>query len=946
MRNRRGRSWAGVALLFVVPLLGVCLATILGCSVQRERQPMVRSQAPLVPREADKTPPPSKGASETPNLSRFTNSSKEPGKSRLDELGPQTNLESRKPSDVQDTRFPERTPGGLTSTYGKLLNTDRVPFEKGLTPLTPPSGTGLSRGDKARSLLSQIDAELTPPSWQSPTKPIESTVYSGTLKGAGALTAEKEAAKALLSGYASERRVTLGLLDVLREKRPDVWNEGSAGLSITGGTIAANGSLTVGAGTPLTVTGTRGVRYLGLGENLKGKSEDSLTLNGSGVTSGNLTIAGTLTPGPEEPRVPRLVLPVMPGEELWVIAQPTSTERPAVAREDGPGTGALVVKLPGQEREVPVPLKHTDVKAEISGYISTVEVTQQFHNPFGVKIEAVYVFPLPNNAAVNEFLMTVGERKIRGIIRERQEAEQIYKEARRQGYVASLLTQERPNVFTQRVANIEPGKQIDINIKYFSTLAYADGWYEFVFPMVVGPRFNPPGSSDGVGAVGRGARGISGQSTEVQYLRPGERSGHDISLAVNIDAGVPIEALTCTSHIVTTSQAAPERATAQLCRLDAIPNKDFVLRFKVAGNRVRSALMTHRDARGGFFTLMLYPPETLAALKRAPMEMVFVVDRSGSMSGKPIEQARAALERGLRQLQPDDTFQIIDFSVSASQFGPVPVAATADNVRRGLAYAERLNAGGGTMMMYGLRAALGFPHDPGRLRFVCFLTDGYIGNEAEIIGETHRLLGDSRIFSFGVGNSVNRHLLDEMARAGRGVAAYLALNDDAGAVMDLFFDRVSHPAMADLAIDWGGMRVTDLYPRRLPDLFVGRPVVITGRFNGNGNGAVRVRGKVAGEVQELALDLPTDDLAARHPGIPCVWARTRIADLADRMTHEGNANLPTEIRQVALEYGLMSAYTAFVAVDSLSNTGADPAVTKPVPVPMPDGVSFDATVKE
>ena len=663
----------------------------------------------------------------------------------------------------------------------------------------------------------------------------------------------------------------------------------------------------------------------------------------------------------------------LPGEELWVIAKPEETT--ATPQADTPGSGALMAKLPKEEKEVPVPLKHTDVKASVSGYIATVEVTQRFHNPYGTKIEAVYVFPLPNNAAVNEFLMTIGERKIRGIIRERKEAEQIYLEARRQGYVASLLTQERPNIFTQRVANIEPGKQIDVNVKYFSTLAYCDGWYEFVFPMVVGPRFNPPGSADGVGAVGRGKPGISGQKTEAQYLRPGERSGHDISLAVEveagvaIDAGVPIEEIACSSHVVTKSQPSPERASVQLSQLDAIPNKDFILRYKVAGKVVRSALMAHRDARGGFFTLMLYPPDGLAALKRAPMEMVFVVDRSGSMSGQPIAQARAAVERGLRQLQPDDTFQIIDFSVSASQFGPNPVPATPDNVRRGLRYAHSLDAGGGTMMMHGLRAALGFPHDPRRLRFVCFLTDGYIGNEVEILGEIHRSLGATRIFSFGVGSSVNRYLLDEMAKAGRGVVACLGLRDDAGQVMDLFFERVSHPAMTDLAMDWGGMQVSDVYPQRLPDLFVGRPVILTGRFAATpssplplgeggvrdaGAGAaprdpewrIRIRGNVGGETQEIALNVRADDGAARHPGIPCVWARAKIAELDDRATFESGSEIPTQIKQVALEYGLMSAYTAFVAVDSLARTAGEGGVTVGVPVPVPDGVKYETTVEE
>src|SRR5947208_11878295 len=214
----------------------------------------------------------------------------------------------------------------------------------------------------------------------------------------------------------------------------------------------------------------------------------------------------------------------------------------------------MLAKIPRKPREIPLPLEHTEVKALVSGFIATVEVTQQFQNPYDARIEAVYVFPLPHNASVNDFVMTIGERRIRGIIRERREAERIYQEAKERGYVASLLTEERPNIFTQSVANIEPGRAIDVNIKYFHTLDYVDGWYEFVFPMVVGPRFNPPGTTNGIGAVERGGRGASGQSTEVQYLRPHERSGHDISLAVNIDAGVPVEQVECKPHQVRRSE--------------------------------------------------------------------------------------------------------------------------------------------------------------------------------------------------------------------------------------------------------------------------------------------------------------------------------------------------------------------------------------------------------
>ncbi len=628
-------------------------------------------------------------------------------------------------------------------------------------------------------------------------------------------------------------------------------------------------------------------------------------------------------------------------EELWVIQRAEAA--PGDERADGPGCGVLRAKL-AEEREVPLPLKHTDVQAAILGYIGTVDVTQQYHNPYESKIEAVYVFPLPHNAAVREFVMTIGERRIRGIIRERAEAEEIYRQARSQGYVASLMTQERPNIFTQSVANIEPGKAIDIHIRYFHTLAYDDGWYEFVFPMVVGPRFNPPGSTDGVGAVARGSQGASGQSTEVQYLNPGERSGHDIALTATIDAGVAIEELRCTTHVTTVTRPAAERAEVKLSRLDVIPNRDFVLRYKVTGGRVKSSLMTAQSERGGYFTLMLFPPDNLRQLTRTPLELVFVLDCSGSMNGQPIAQAKTAVERALKHMQPDDSFQIIRFSNDASQLGPQPITATPANVRKGLAYLRSLNGEGGTMMIEGIKAALDFKHDPRRLRFVCFLTDGYIGNDVEILGEVHKRIGASRIFSFGVGSGPNRYLLDHMAKIGRGAVAYLDLKDSAAEVMDRFLERISHPAMTDLEIDWAGMKASDVYPARTPDLFVGRPVILTGRCNGAVPPVIRVRGRVGDGVQ--TLDVPVNGSDAAATALPAVWARMKIADLGDRATYQPSRKLDDQIRTVALEYGLMSAYTAFIAVDSTARTAGDHGTTVQVPVSVPEGVRYDTTVTE
>jgi Ca-activated chloride channel family protein len=629
--------------------------------------------------------------------------------------------------------------------------------------------------------------------------------------------------------------------------------------------------------------------------------------------------------------------------EIWVIAR--SEAATAGKDEDSPGCGAMVVKSEAG-KEIPLPLKHTDVKANVFGYIATVSVTQQFHNPFDTKIEATYVFPLPQNAAINEFIMTIGERRIRGIIRERQEAEQVYQEAKRQGYVASLLTQERPNVFTQSVANIEPDKEIDVQLTYFNTLAWVDGWYEFAFPMVVGPRFNPPGSTNGIGAVARGDRGISGQSTEVQYLKPGERSGHDIALSLEVNAGVAIEETECRSHIVSEKHPQPELLVVTLSPNDRIPNKDFVFRYRVAGDQIKSGLLISHDERGGYFTLMLFPPKNLAHLNRKPLEMVFVLDCSGSMSGRPIEQAKLAVDRALRYLKPGDTFQLIRFSNEASQLGPKPVKATPENIRSGLDYLASLNGQGGTMMINGIKAALDFPHDPGRLRFVCFLTDGYIGNETEILAETRKRLGSSRIFSFGVGSSVNRYLLEHLAKLGSGAVAFLGPNDSPANVMDAFVERIAHPALMDLKFEWGGMDVSEVFPTRTPDLFVGRPVVLTGRFKNTAVRSMGISGQAGGKTISWRVPAFANSAPSTSKSLPSVWARMKIADLSDHELLDTSGELAGEIKQVALDFGLISAYTAFIAVDASRVTKGNQGTTVPVAVPVPDGVKYETTVQE
>jgi Ca-activated chloride channel family protein len=385
----------------------------------------------------------------------------------------------------------------------------------------------------------------------------------------------------------------------------------------------------------------------------------------------------------------------------------------------------------------------------------------------------------------------------------------------------------------------------------------------------------------------------------------------------------------------------------QLAHNTTIPNRDFVLDFRVAGETLKSNLMTYWDAdtSQGYFTMMLYPPASYSTVARSPMEMVFVLDCSGSMHGKPLDQAKSAVGAALDQLQEGDTFQIIRFSDNSSRLGATPVPATRDNIRKARSYLASLNSGGGTQMIEGIKAALDFPHDESRLRFVTFMTDGYIGNEQDIIGAVHERIGASRIFSFGVGSSVNRYLLERMAREGRGAVAYLGPQDSARTIMEEFFGRISHPVLTDVRIDWGGMAATDVYPAKIPDMFVGRAIVVTGKYAGV-SGGVSISGQSGSKRRRI--DLATDVSDTSMAFIAKIWARLRIADLVDRQSWEADpyGELAAAIKSTALSYQLVSDYTSFIAVDASRVTEGGHGITVPQAVPVPAGVRYETTVKQ
>jgi Ca-activated chloride channel family protein len=592
------------------------------------------------------------------------------------------------------------------------------------------------------------------------------------------------------------------------------------------------------------------------------------------------------------------------------------------------------------------PLKHTSVAAEISGFLARVTVTQEFHNPFKDKIEAVYTFPLPQNAAVDDMTMLVGSRTVKGKIKRREEARAIYDAARASGRVASLLDQERPNIFTQSVANIMPGEQVKITISYVETLKYEAGVYEFVFPMVVGPRYIPgqPAGKQGGGWAPDTDRVPDASRITPPVTPPGTRAGHDISLEVTLDAGVPIDTVTSASHEVTVERPNLRSAAVRLRDQAVIPNKDFTLRYDVAGAKIADAALAHSGARGGFFTLILQPPERPAAAEITPKELVFVLDTSGSMSGFPIEKAKETMRLALANLNPMDTFNLITFAGQTQILFPEPVAATRENLETAQKFLAGRSGGGGTEMMTAIRAALDSSDGQDHIRVVCFMTDGYVGNDMEIIAEVQKHQ-NARVFSFGIGGSVNRFLLDKMAELGRGEVEYVPLNGDGSAAAKRFHERVRNPLLTGISIDWGGLPVSEVYPKRIPDLFGAKPVIVHGRYAGSGRGVVRLHGRTAGGefTREIHVSLPA--VEPHHDVLASLWARTRIDDLMAQDylgIQRGSAkpDVKEAVTQLGLDFRLMTQFTSFVAVEeTIVTDGGEPRRIE-VPVEMPEGVSY------
>ncbi|MDC0667264.1 VIT and vWA domain-containing protein [Nannocystis radixulma] len=577
---------------------------------------------------------------------------------------------------------------------------------------------------------------------------------------------------------------------------------------------------------------------------------------------------------------------------------------------------------------VALPLRNTDVRARLRGPVAEVVVTQRFVNDNAAALDAIYTFPLPENSAVTDMRMVVGPRTIVAEIREREQARAEYLAARDAGHTAALLEQERPNVFTQSLANIPPGETVDVELRYLQTLSYDSGEYEFVFPTVVGPRYLPgtplPGRDRGAGTSADTDRVPDASRISPPILGRGVRTGHDLSITVDVDAAAPIDAWAAPAHDVVAS-AAGSRLQVALARKDEIPNRDFVLRYRSAGAQPTAKLfLGPGEARGGHFLLVVDPPRLDVDDIVGRRELIFVVDVSGSMSGPPLELAKAAMKEALARARPVDTFDVVTFAGRTGRLFGTPRPANSENLRQAAEFVDGLGAGGGTEMLAAVDAALDSPIEDGRHRYVFLMTDGYIGEEDAIAHAARSLVARqraagrrARVFGLGIGESPNSHLIATLAAAGDGAALHVRQPADLARTGQLIERTIDAPVLTDVALQWDSPVPRDLSAALPPDLLASHPLVVHGRYAGAAPTEVRLLARVGERSVTFPVEVVTSQESA--PTLARLWARDRIAALdLTRMTatsSETEQHARAEILRLGLQHHLVTQFTSLVAVD-------------------------------
>lgn len=577
------------------------------------------------------------------------------------------------------------------------------------------------------------------------------------------------------------------------------------------------------------------------------------------------------------------------------------------------------------------PLKSTSVQTVINGVIADVKVTQHYANMGGRPINARYVFPASTRAAVHGMRMTVGEDVVVARIQERQTAKETFKQAKAAGQSASLLEQQRPNVFSMDVANIMPGETVAIELHYSELLIPEEGMYAFVYPTVAGPRYSTIPEAD-----------ADDHHLWIQnpYLTSGEKPTSQFSIEITLAAGLPLQQVSCDTHATDVAWDSEAQARIKLAESETHGgNRDFILRYRLTGDQIHSGLLLYEGQQENFFMLMVQPPKRVTPEIIPPREYIFVLDVSGSMHGFPLDTAKALLQELIGSLRPEDSFNVILFAGAADVLAPRSLPAAPSNIKAALDYIDRQQGGGSTELYSAIQKGLSLPRSEGHSRTMVVVTDGYIAAEKEVFGLIADNLNRNNVFAFGIGSSVNRYLIEGLAKAGQGEPFVVTEPKSAAAAARRFRDYIQAPLLTGIEIDFGEFEAYDIEPKVSADLFARRPLVICGKWRGQARGTIAMKGATGSGPYTQNFEVSPLVVSPTAGALPCLWARTRLGRLTDFSSSEDDQATRREVTQLGLNYNLLTAYTSFVAVHEKVRNSTGSADDVDQPLPLPHGVS-------
>ncbi|MFL5753409.1 MAG: TonB family protein [Bacteroidia bacterium] len=604
----------------------------------------------------------------------------------------------------------------------------------------------------------------------------------------------------------------------------------------------------------------------------------------------------------------------------------------AQVEDNGDKTLSPYFYVPGSDGSTDdLPLLKTSADVNIAGVIAGVKVTQVYKNSGTKAIEAIYIFPGSTRAAVYDMRMIIGKRCIQAKIDETEKARKTYEDAKQEGKTASLLEQQRPNVFQMNVANLMPGDTIKVELYYTELLEPENGEYSFVYPTVVGPRY----SNQLVASANPKDLWVANP-----YTKEGVKPSYQFDIRTSINAGMPLQEVLCTSHEVNINFDGMSSASINLKESEKFRgNKDYILKYRLAGKKVENGLLLYQGEKENFFLIMMQPPKVVNKTEIPAREYIFIVDVSGSMNGFPLETSKELLKNLIGGLNPTDKFNVILFAGAANIWQEESQSATADNIDKAIKHINEQRGGGGTELLPALKKALAVNTDDKYARTFVIATDGYVSCEKEAFDLIRNSLSTANFFSFGIGSSVNRYLIEGMAYAGMGEPYVITKPEEAAAAGLKFKNYIEHPLLTNIKIDYKGLNVYDVEPLSIPDIFSERPVIVFGKYKGNASGNISISGINGGGAYTASLNVSEYKAMKENAPLRYLWARHRIKNLDYYSKMGAGEAVKKEVTKLGLDYNLLTAYTSFVAVDNQVRNEGGQNVPVHQALPLPEGVS-------